>query len=90
MAGLQRCTPTIEVQKFQDWWQLAEKMVPKLICGGLNSLISLVLWHLWKHRNTHVFEGMPPSVPRIILDISSEVDMWCMAGAKCLSSLALG
>jgi hypothetical protein len=49
-----------------------------------------MLWHLWKHRNVCVFEGMSPSVPRIILDISSDADMWCMAGAKGLSSLDLG
>jgi hypothetical protein len=59
MAGLQRCTPTAEVQKFQVWWQSAE-MVSKQIHGGLNSLISLVLWHIWKHCNACVFEGMSP------------------------------
>jgi hypothetical protein len=31
MAGLQRCTPTAQVWKFQDWWQAAEKMVPNQI-----------------------------------------------------------
>jgi hypothetical protein len=64
--------------------------VPNQIRGGLNSLILLVLWHLWKHRNACVFEGMSPSVPRIILDISKDIDMWCMACAKGLSSLGLG
>jgi hypothetical protein len=56
--------------------------------GWFNSLISLVLWHLWKHRNACVFVGMSPSVTRIILDISA--DMWCMVSAKGLSSLGLG
>jgi hypothetical protein len=58
--------------------------------GGLNLLISLVLWYIWKHSNACAFERISPSVPRIILDISSEVAVWCMTGAKGLSSLGLG
>jgi hypothetical protein len=41
MAGLQRCTPTSGAQNFQEWWQAAERMVPKQMRDGLNSLISL-------------------------------------------------
>jgi hypothetical protein len=33
-----------------------------------------------------VFDGMP----RVILDIRNEAMMWCMAGAKGLSSLGMG
>jgi hypothetical protein len=37
-----------------------------------------------------VFDGISPSVPRIILDISNEAALWCMAGVKGLSGLGLG
>jgi hypothetical protein len=36
------------------------------------------------------FRGDVPSVPRIILDINSEANIWRMASAKGLSSLGLG
>jgi hypothetical protein len=78
------------VQNFQEWWHAAEKMVPKQMRDGLNSLISLVLWYLWKHRNACVFDKISPLVPRIILDIISEAALWCRAGAKGLVSLGLG
>jgi hypothetical protein len=65
-------------------------MVSKQIRDGFNSLISLVLWFLWKHRNARVFDGISPSVPRIILVINSEAALWCMAGAKGLVNLGLG
>jgi hypothetical protein len=60
MAGLQRCTPMTGVQNFQEWWQAVERMVPKQVRGGLNLLISLVLWYLWKHCNACVLRGFPP------------------------------
>jgi hypothetical protein len=82
MAGLQRCTLTSGAQNFQEWWQAAERMVPKQMRDGLNLLISLMLWHLWKHCNACVFDRISPSVPRIILDINSEAALWCMADAK--------
>jgi hypothetical protein len=82
MVGLQRCTLTSGAQNFQEWWHAAERMVPKQMCDGLNSLISLALWYMWKHRNACVFDRISPSVPRIILDINSEAALWCMAGAK--------
>jgi hypothetical protein len=37
----------------------------------------------------HVFDGISPAVLRITLDIKSEASLWCMAGAKGLSSLGL-
>jgi hypothetical protein len=64
--------------------------VPKQIHDGLNSLISLMLWYLWKHCNACIFDKMSPSVPRIILDINSEAALWSMTGAKGLMNLGLG
>jgi hypothetical protein len=37
-----------------------------------------------------VFDGISPAMPRIILDIKNYASLWCMAGAKGLSSLGLG
>jgi hypothetical protein len=64
--------------------------VPKQARSGFNSLVSLVMWYFWKQRNACVFDGVSPEVPRTILDIRNEATLWCMAGAKDLSSLCLG
>jgi hypothetical protein len=61
--------------------------VPKQARSGFNSLVSLVVWCFWKQRNACVFDGVSPEVPRTILDIRNEATLWCMAGAKDLSSL---
>jgi hypothetical protein len=90
LVGLQRCTPEPGEENFQEWWQAAELKVPKQARSGFNSLVSLVVWCFWKQRNACVFDGVSPEVPRTILDIKNEATLWCMAGAKDLSSLGLG
>jgi hypothetical protein len=90
LVGLQRCTPEPGEENFQEWWQAAELKVPKQARSGFNSLVSLVVWCFWKQRNACVFDGVSPEVPRTILDIRNEATLWCMAGAKDLSSLGLG
>jgi hypothetical protein len=64
--------------------------VPKQVRAGFNSLVSPILWSLWKHHNACVFDCLSPAVAGIILDIRREATLWCMAGAKGLSSLGLG
>jgi hypothetical protein len=63
--------------------------VPKQAHLGFNSLVSLVVWCFWKRRNACVFDGVSPEVPRTILDNRNEATLWCMVGAKDLSSLGL-
>jgi hypothetical protein len=48
---------------------------------GVNSLIILGAWMIWKHINDCVFEGMAPSVASIMREIK--------AGAKKLQGLGL-
>ncbi|KAG2648494.1 hypothetical protein PVAP13_1NG025700 [Panicum virgatum] len=63
------------------------KSVPKDRRRGLNSLIILVTWEIWKHRNACVFEGARPSVQLLLQTVSSECALWCMAGASKLKEL---
>ena len=56
---------------------------------GVNSLIILGAWMIWKHRNACVFEGVPPSVNSIMRDIKDEHSLWCLAIAKKLQDLGL-
>lgn len=46
---------------YHSWWRKAIKGLPKDTKKGLNSLIILGAWELWKRRNHCAFEGGSPS-----------------------------
>ena len=46
----------------------------------LRALSILVLWELWKHRNSIVFDGKSPSVDLVTRSIASEGQAWGSAG----------
>jgi len=79
--------PTTSTTSFSAWWSTTIKHVPKDHRKGLNSLIILVTWEIWKHRNACVFQGSRPSVQLLLQTVSSECVLWCMAGASKLKEL---
>jgi hypothetical protein len=54
--------------------------------GGFNSMVALVAWWLWKHRNACVFDKVSPSVVMIVKDIE-EARLWCLTGAPGLKQI---
>jgi hypothetical protein len=74
--------PEITDVVLQDWWRKAEQKVPNSQRKGFNSLVILVTWLLWKHRNACVFDGVPPSIRKIVQEIHEDVKLWGMAGAN--------
>jgi hypothetical protein len=58
------------------------KKVKKEYKKGVNSLIILGAWMIWKHKNACVFEGVAPSVNSIVRDLKDE-------GAKKLQGLGI-
>ena len=44
------------------------------------TVITLVLWQLWKHRNDIVFNGALPSVEEVLVKIELEAQDWRAAG----------
>ncbi|WVZ66318.1 hypothetical protein U9M48_015558, partial [Paspalum notatum var. saurae] len=65
----------------------AVSRAPKELKKGLNSLIILVAWEVWKHRIACVFEEIRPCVSVICQEIEKEGSLWCLAGNSALSSL---
>jgi hypothetical protein len=57
------------VSRFSGWWRKAIAAAPKEIRKGLNSLIILVAWEVWKHRNGCVFQNLRPNVQEVICDV---------------------
>jgi len=47
---------------FDDWWEKVEASIAGDLRKGLNSLVILGSWSIWRHRNSCVFNGSSPSV----------------------------
>ena len=88
--GLLQLAPQPTVSRFSGWWKRSIAAVPKEVCKGLNSLIIVVEWEIWKHRNSCVFDNKRPSVQEVIRVVSLEGGLWCSAGASKLHELVLG
>jgi len=56
---------------------------------GLNSLVILGAWSIWRHRNNCVFNGASPSVAAAIALAFEEAHLWSLAGARGLTLLAI-
>ena len=84
--GLSYLSPE-PTSRFSKWWWKAISSVPKDEWKGLNSLIILVVWEVWKHRNSCVFENATPSIQKVLRSVSAEGILWCSAGPKKLQEL---
>lgn len=84
---LSALVPTTSDFRFSSWWKKALRLVPKNLSKGLNSLIILVAWEIWKHRNSCVFDQARPSIPVLLRSVADECSLWGMTGASKLQEL---
>jgi len=82
IVGLAALAPQPEVPSFDDWWDKAASTVDGDTRKGLNSLIILGAWTIWKLRNDCVFNGAAPSIPVALARAREEAHLWSLAGAK--------
>ncbi|WVZ96322.1 hypothetical protein U9M48_041977 [Paspalum notatum var. saurae] len=75
--------------RFCSRWSRAAATIDKNLKRGFNSLVILVAWMLWKHRNACVFDGAQPQVQAVISQVASEGHLWCLAGYAGLRELLL-
>jgi hypothetical protein len=73
---------------FMNWWEQISGVTVGLLGKGLNSLISLGAWTIWKVQNKCVFDGWTPSLALSLRLAGEERLFWEVAGAKGLSYLA--
>lgn len=59
----------------------------KDIRKGFHSLVLLVIWELWKHRNRVVFDDIRPQAQGVLLAVEEEATIWSLAGATKLTQL---
>jgi hypothetical protein len=64
---------------FHSWWSKAVNRLPKDLRKDFNSLVILVTWEIWKHRNACVFDGFRPQMQSILASVAAEGQLWCMA-----------
>lgn len=89
LQGIQmaRLAPIPRETSFIDWWRKAAKRAGKERRKGLNTLVQLVAWSVWKHRNRCIFDNQQPRRQTLMDDIREEASAWAMAGARSLRQL---
>jgi hypothetical protein len=65
-----------------EWWQKANERATGPSKKGLDSLIILGAWTLWKHQNRCVFYGIAPNKGGIVSQDDEERKVWELAGAR--------
>jgi hypothetical protein len=70
-----------------EWWLHSRKVIPKPFHRGFDSLFFLIGWLHWKERNARTFNGVAASAAHLGVLIQEEIEAWCLAGYKHLSSL---
>lgn len=85
--GYPQLAPTPNDVVFADWWRRAHNRAGRQIRKGINSLIQLVAWSIWKVRNRCVFDGAQPNSQRLVQEIREEAATWVIAGARRLGQI---
>lgn len=80
--GLAVLAPQLGEISFLDWWRKASSSLPLLMQKGLNSIVILGAWTLWRHRNDCLFDGNPPRLAAALSMAGSDLWFQGRAGAK--------
>lgn len=85
--GMHNTLPTITME-FMDWWLQVRWGQNKLKQKGLDSMVMLVTWCLWKEMNGRIFDSRSMNTVSQLIDlIFTEVQLWVQARAKWLGAL---
>jgi hypothetical protein len=75
-------SPQPSKTSFFDWWNRAATLVDQPLKKGLNSLIILGAWTLWRHHNDCVFNAASPRLSAVMAMAREEAWKWRLAGAN--------
>ncbi|WVZ74315.1 hypothetical protein U9M48_022514 [Paspalum notatum var. saurae] len=70
------------------WWSRIRKRLPKELRKGCDALVLLVLWMIWKERNSRVFDRGGASPQLLVSKLLAKANLWELAGFNALPSLA--
>lgn len=74
--GLGHLAPSGEHERFQHWWRQASRGLGKDLRMAFNTMVILVAWEIWKHRNRVVFDEERPHVQSLIGVNKDEAHAW--------------
>ncbi|KAG2538713.1 hypothetical protein PVAP13_9NG351214, partial [Panicum virgatum] len=80
--GLQELAPQPDKNSLDDWWDKVNNRVESPVRKGLNSVIILVAWSLWNHRNRCVFYGWQLNLIGVLSSIREELHLWGITRAR--------
>jgi hypothetical protein len=83
--GLHSLAPQHGDTNFLQWWERVSAIVVR---KGLDSLIILGAWMIWKHRNEVMFKGVSPNLTLLLESANEEREKWQVARANGLFFLA--
>jgi hypothetical protein len=78
--GLAGLAPQPSNVEFLGWSRDTRNFISSSFKDGLNSLVILGAWTLWRHRNDCVFNGVKPDISTIMIMSGNEITIWEMAG----------
>ena len=79
--------PMLDSTAFFDWWLQATVSSSDSLRRGLNCIIALTSWAIWKHRNAATFDGARPSTDKLVQLIKNEARQWAKAGDRGLDKI---
>ncbi|WVZ58922.1 hypothetical protein U9M48_009140 [Paspalum notatum var. saurae] len=85
---LHNLAPSPEDESFDNWWKNGNQRVGADFQKGFNSLVILGSWSIWKHRNSCVFDGVTPSMEKVLTLAKEEATFWSLAGARGITFLS--
>jgi hypothetical protein len=72
-VGLGAFAPQVSEITFQEWWCQVLSSVRTPNRRGLNSLIILGAWTLWRHHNDCVFNGAAPRLAMTLAMVGEQL-----------------
>jgi hypothetical protein len=72
---------------WDDWWEKVEAATTGDVRKGLNSIVILGAWSIWKHWNDCVFNGVVRNINTTLSLARDDAHWWCLAGVKGMSLL---
>jgi hypothetical protein len=81
-AGLHAFVPQPHERSFVAWWRHAIEATTEQSRKGLNSLVILGAWIIWKHCDLCHFDGHTPNLNLALAQAAEKRWCWELAGAK--------
>jgi hypothetical protein len=74
-------------QPVMQWWLRVQRLAPKAVRRGFDSLFFLVGWFLWKERNGRTFDSVSSTPAQLAARIFDEAADWSLAAFRHLRLL---